>query len=248
MNIYFKQTDFGQFCLLENDLISNCINEYGFWESHLYYFYSKFIKPTYTIVDGGANLGFHTVAFASLAYEGSVYSFEPQPLIFNMLSTNVLLNGASDIVKQFRLGLSSSQGWLKMTPLSEQIFSPDCINYGGRGLTESEEGEESVKLTTIDSLEELHRLDLLKLDIQGSELEAVQGGERTIREYKPIILLENYIDQPKDQELLQLLRDWGYEVYRLMVGNKEDCICVVPNKHIEEITFIEKQQQIQWTK
>jgi FkbM family methyltransferase len=210
MNVYFKQTDFGQFCLLENDLISNCINEYGFWESHLYYLYSNFIKPNYVILDGGANLGFRTVVFASLAYEGAVYSFEPQPLIFNILSTNVLLNGASNIVKQFRLGLSSSQGWLKMTPFSEQIFSQDCINYGGRGLTESEEGEESVKLTTIDSLEELHRLDLIKLDIQGSELEAVRGGERTIREYEPIILLENYVSRDnsyKDQLKINNLKD-----------------------------------------
>ena len=205
MNIYFKQTDFGQFCLLENDLISNCMNEYGFWESHLYYFYSKFIKPTYTIVDGGANLGFHTVAFASLAYEGSVYSFEPQPLIYNILSTNILINGASDVVKQFRLGLSSSQGRLSMSPLQDQVFSPNCVNYGGRTLVDAEEGEEKVDLVAIDELTDLHKVDLIKLDVQLFELEAIQGGRCTIQNNQPIIFLENYPDQEKDQQVLQLL-------------------------------------------
>ena len=53
MNIYFKETQFGHFCLLEKDLISNYISNYGYWEQHLYFFYSQFIQPDYTILDGG---------------------------------------------------------------------------------------------------------------------------------------------------------------------------------------------------
>ena len=60
MNIYFKETQFGHFCLIENDLISNCINNYGYWEQHLYHFYSQFIKQDDIIIDGGANIGFMT--------------------------------------------------------------------------------------------------------------------------------------------------------------------------------------------
>ena len=108
MNIYFKETQFGHFCLIENDLISNCINNYGYWENHLQYFYTQFIKPNDIIIDGGANIGFHSIQFAKLANQGKVYCFEPQPLIFNVLSTNILINGATDIVKQFRLGLGDN--------------------------------------------------------------------------------------------------------------------------------------------
>jgi FkbM family methyltransferase len=247
MNIYFKETNYGTFCLLEKDLISNCIANYGYWEQHLYTFYSNFIQPEYVILDGGANLGFHTICFAALANKGKVYSFEPQPLIFNLLSTNILLNGATDIVKQFRLGLSDKEEQLKMSPLKDQIFSEDCINYGGRALTNSEEGEEEVLLTTIDNLN-LSKLDFIKLDVQGFELETIEGGEKTIKSNYPIFFLENYIDQEKDQKVIELLQEWGYVNYRLDIGHKEDCILVYPSKHKSEIEFIKNQQYIKWKK
>jgi FkbM family methyltransferase len=248
MNIYFKESQFGQFCLLEDDLISNCINNHGFWEQHLWLFYKEFIKPHYVIIDGGANLGFHSVQFAKLANKGIIYSFEPQPLIFNLLSTNSLINGCSDIIKQFRLGLGDLVGQeLKMTPLKEQIFEEHCINYGGRGLTEGDEGEEDVQLTTIDNLH-LTKLDLIKLDVQGFELHTLKGGEDTIKANKPLIFIENYPDSEQDQKVIELIKEWGYEVYRLEVSHNEDCIAVYPGKHIEEIKFIESQNQIKWIK
>jgi FkbM family methyltransferase len=247
MTIYFQNTNYGTFCLLEKDLISNFIKNYGVWESHLYYFYSNFIKPDYIILDGGANLGFHTVCFATLANQGEVYSFEPQPLVFNILSTNILLNGATDIVKQFKLGLGDKKEILKMTPLNEQVFSEDCINWGGRGLTSSEKGEEEVTLTTIDELN-LSKLDMIKLDVQGFEYETFKGGEKTIKNNYPIIFLENYLDQPKDQLVIKMLQDWGYINYRLKISHNEDCILLFPSKHSSEIDFIETQTQLQWIK
>lgn len=248
MNIYFKESQFGHFCLLEKDLISNCISNYGYWEIHLYYFYREFIKSNYTIIDGGANLGFHSIQFAKLANEGKVYSFEPQPLIFNVLSTNSLINGCSDIIRQYRLGLGDkTDNNLKMTPLKEQFFAEDCINYGGRGLTDSNEGEEEVQLTTIDSLN-LSKLDLIKLDVQGFEMNTLKGGKKTIKNNYPLMLIENYPNSEQDQKVIDLVKKWGYEVYRLQVSHNEDCIAVHPDKHKKEIEFIESQQQITWTK
>jgi FkbM family methyltransferase len=248
MDIYFKETPAGHFCLIEKDLISSCIANSGYWEPHLYYFYSQFIKPNYTVIDGGANIGFHSIQFAKLANEGKVYSFEPQSLIFNVLSTNSLINGTSDIILQYRLGLSDTDGNLKMTPLSEQQFSETCINYGGRGITDSDLGEEVVELTTIDNLH-LPKLDFIKLDVQGFELKALKGGENTIKSNYPIMFIENYLNLEVDQQVMQLLEDWGYIIYRLLcTENKEDCIIVHPERHIEEIKFIETQDKIKWTK
>lgn len=249
MNIYFKETQFGHFCLIEEDLISNFINNYGYWEQHLYYFYSKFIKDDHIIIDGGANIGFHTIQFAKLANKGKVYSFEPQPLIFNVLSTNSLINGCTDVIKQYRLGLSDDVSKnLKMTPLSEQLFSPTCINYGGRGLTTSDQGEEEVETTTIDNLN-LLKLDFVKLDVQGFELKTILGGINTIESNHPIMFIENYINGSEDQEVVKILKELGYIVYRLQcTEHKEDCIMLYPTHHQEEINFIENQTQIKWIK
>lgn len=248
MNIYFKETQFGHFCLIEKDLISNCINNYGYWEQHLYYFYSQFIKPTDIIIDGGANLGFHSIQFAKLANQGKIYCFEPQPLIFNVLSTNILINGATDIIKQLRLGLGDIKENLKMTPLEEQIFSPDCINYGGRGLTNLDKGEEEVQLTSIDNLN-LSKLNMIKLDVQGFELKTLIGGQNTITTYHPIIFIENYLNLEDDKKVIDLLKEWGYEIYRLLcTENQEDCIAFFPLVHTEEIKFVETQTIIKWIK
>jgi FkbM family methyltransferase len=244
MNIYFKQSEFGNFCLLEHDLISNYINEHGNWERHLFYFYRNFIKPDYVVIDGGANIGFHSIQFAKLASEGLVYCFEPQPLIFNILSTNSLINGCSDVIKQYRLGLGDVTGQeLKMNPLQNQIFSEHCINYGGRGLTDGADGEEPVQLTTIDSLG-LAKLDFIKLDVQGFELHTLKGGESTIKTNWPLMFIENYLNSEQDQKVIDLIKEWGYEVYRLEANHNEDCIAVYPSKHLEEIKFIETQSDI----
>ena len=248
MNLIFKHSDFGYFCLIEKDLISNNINTTGVWEYHLYYFYSQFIKPDFIIVDGGANIGFHSVQFAKLANEGKTYCFEPQPLIFNVLSTNILFNGLTDIIEQHKLGLGDKKEDLKMTPLEKQIFNPNCINWGGRGLTDSKEGEEKVQTVTLDSFN-LPRLDFIKLDVQGFEYKAFIGGEKTIKKHLPIIFLENYPNKEEDQKTLQLLKDWGYISYRLLCTQyKEDCILLNPITHKTEIEFIKNQKQYLWEK
>jgi len=194
VSIYFKQTDFGHFCLIEKDLISNYINNHGFWEDHLYYFYSQIIKEDDIIIDGGANIGFHTVQFASLAKKGKVYSFEPQPLIFNVLSTNILLNGASNIVNQYRLGISDKEATETLTSIDNQGVSMNefCINWGGRGFTEKD-GNEEATTVALDSFN-LPRLNLIKLDVQGFEYKALMGGINTIKNNMPTIFIEKDID------------------------------------------------------
>jgi len=228
MNLYFKQSKYGHFCLIEKDLISNFINTHGFWEIHLYELYTHMINQTDIVLDAGANIGFNPIQFAKLANEGKVIAFEPQPLIYNVLTVNILYNGATDVVEQHKLGLSNKVKNQKMTLLSKQFFSKDCINYGGRGI--ADEGEEEVKTTTIDNLN-LNTLDFIKMDIQGSELDAIKGGINTITKNKPIIFLENSKSKESGVETLKILKDIEYICYRLTAGNKEDCVLIDRKKH-----------------
>lgn len=244
MSIYFKQNPWGHFCLIEKDLISNTINKHNYWEPHLIYFYEKMIKPGDLVVDAGANIGFHTVQFAKLTTDkGKVISFEPQPLIYNVLTTNILLNNLTSIVEQHKLGLCDKATLRRMTPLSDQIFSEGCINYGGRGI--SNEGEEEVNTVLIDDFN-FKRLDFLKMDIQGSELEALNGGLNTINKFKPIIFLENYKDNTKDQQAMNFLLELGYTCRRLIGNHNEDCILLDDKKHKEEKEIIINNQHFEY--
>jgi FkbM family methyltransferase len=110
------------------------------------------------------------------------------------------------------------------------------------------QGEENVKTITIDSLN-LEKLDLIKLDVQGFELKTLLGGEKTIKNNYPLMFIENYIDQESDQQVIKLLEEWGYVIYRLLcTESQEDCIMVIPEKHKNEINFIETQTLIKWKK
>ena len=243
VSLYFKESKYGHFCLIENDLISNCINSYGFWEEHLYNLYSQIIKEDYVVLDGGANIGFYTVQFAKLANKGKVHAFEPQNLIYNVLSSNILFNGLSDIVSQYKLGLSDIESIETFTSMENPgvTMGEYFINWGGRGFTEKDGGEEA-KIVTIDSFN-LNKLDFIKLDIQGFEYKALIGGINTIKNNMPTIFIENYDGRCADYQIEQerapidLLLELGYEGYRLLIGNGDDCIFTI-NKDI--ITLIEK--------
>ena len=229
--IRIKETQnrgFGSFLVIEDDLIGRYIDRMGFWEIHLLYLYDKFLGPEDTALDAGANIGFHTVNMALRCKK--VYSFEPQRLIYNLLSTNILFSDVSKKVDQYRYGLSDSNGTLEMEPLANHDERDGSHNYGGRGLIDEGKGEEQVILKTFDGFN--LDIDLLKIDIQGHELYAIRGMMNTLQRCKPWILLENYIDLENDQLVIEKLKGIGYNIYRPKQDqaiSREDCVCLHPD-------------------
>jgi FkbM family methyltransferase len=217
----------GSYIVIQNDLIGRYIKHYGFWEKHMYDVYSKLITPDDVVIDAGANIGFHTVQFANLASE--VHAFEPQKLIYNILCANILFNDVSEKVFQYDFGLSDKEITLYMEPLSNRDEKDGCHNFGGRGLDPNATKEQPVPLKTFDSLN--IDFDVLKIDIQGSEIYALKGMLKSLRKNRPWIMLENYPNSENDQKVLELLFEEGYELCRFMHNNNEDCILYFPDKH-----------------
>ena len=121
------------------------------------------------------------------------------------------------------------------------------MSWGSRCLTDREDGEEEVEVTTIDNLG-LSNLDLIKLDVQGFEYKTLRGGEETLTRTLPIVFLENYAHLPQsshEKESLDLLKDWGYVYHRLknFTENEEDCILLHPSKHQRELEIMEDQKE-----
>ena len=219
--IQTKDIGAGSFIIIENDLIGQFILRHGIWEGHLANIYSQLINETDVILDAGANIGFHTVQFARFGKK--VYAYDPQPTIFNLLSANILFNGATDKVEQFRLGLSDKPGSIRMEPVNKFDQPNGMHNFGGRGLTNDETGEESVELVTFDK-----DVDVIKIDIQGSEIYAFKGMEQMIDRCQPWIMFENYEDGENDKKVLDFLLNKGYVIYRLMNNLNEDCFAFKP--------------------
>ena len=242
--IQTKNVGYGGYLVLEDDLIGRFISNYGWWEIHLLEIYRHLIKPDDVILDAGANIGFHTLQFAVLGKR--VYAYEPQPIIFNLLSANILLNGLTDKIEQYRFGLGDSPGKIKMQPLSMFDEKNGCHNYGGRGTTTDENGEDEIELVQFNK-----DVDVIKMDIQGSELAALRGMESVIDRCEPWFMIENYEEGDNDKKVLEFLINKGYVIYRpTQIVPKEDCIAFKPSlekhKKIKELLEINQLEELKF--
>lgn len=131
-----------------------------------------FIKPGSIVIDAGAYIGDHTRAYLNAG--AVVYAFEPNPEAYECLEYNL---GQEDAAILFNCGLSDKER-------SYSVNDGDA-NHGTAYLSEGGE----VECITIDSLN-LPRLDFIKIDVEGMELNVLKGGEISIVLHKPVMLIE----------------------------------------------------------
>jgi len=170
-------------------------------------------------LDIGANMGFYSIALATLNPTLKVQSFEPQPRIYSCLATNLNLNNLESQVKIYNYGLGSREDSLKM-------YIPAFTGSGGGSFANLhiEEGDAEEVLVPVKPLDILvptnSNVDLIKIDVEGFEFEVVQGGLELIQRDKPTIVIEllrkwmkPFGKQPQD--VINLLKPLGYEVFAI---------------------------------
>lgn len=160
------------------------------------------------IAEVGANMGAHTVRLAKhVGLQGRVVAFEPQPVMFQALSGTIALNGLMN-VDCLPYALSSKTGFLKIPSLDYRQQN----NFGGISFETPTEGGLPVPMNRFDDVFVLPRLDMMKIDVEGMELEVLTGAEATINKFRPVIYMEND-NRPKSAALLQWLFDHDYRVW-----------------------------------
>ncbi|WFU18786.1 FkbM family methyltransferase [Bradyrhizobium sp. CB3481] len=140
-----------------------------------------------TIVDVGANIGFYTLeAAAAVGSSGHVVAIEAAPSHANALRQNVELNGLQN-VSIIESAVGHAHGEATLSRADEDNLG--MFSLGGAGGVESH----TVTVRTIDELLEergVHSVDLIKMDIEGSEYSALLGADRILRTLRPAILVE----------------------------------------------------------
>jgi FkbM family methyltransferase len=171
-------------------------------EEHLVYFFDQYIKPDFIIVEGGAYVGIHTVRFSQLASEGHVYSFEASKRNYNIINTTIIENNITNVTLLNKALYSDNS-----TVYLNESWTPDQDFIGGTI------SNNSVEAVTIDSLN-LSRVNFIKLDVEGGELNAFKGALNTLNKHKPIIAFE-YLNKPNIQSPIPFLTENGYEVFNI---------------------------------
>jgi FkbM family methyltransferase len=180
-------------CCEENDLYFQEYAARGEYAESLLTPLRYLIEDDFVCLDIGANIGLFSLALASLARRGKVYACEPNPKTFTYLEKNVAAN---------RLGNVSCLPWAFSAKKETLRFnSNDTVLACSFALRQDAPpawsdlftGLVSVEATTVDDLVRetgLDRIDCIKIDVEGFELDVLKGARDTLERYHPAVLVE----------------------------------------------------------
>jgi|SRR5665213_239754 len=204
------------FVLKSDNTIGRSLLTYGEWTEGEIGVLRQALRPNDCIVDVGANIGSHTIALAKAVLPGGcIMAFEPHPKVFQLLSANVVVNGLSN-VRLYPNACGAEAGMLWFPDLDYSLET----NYGALQVSELRSLHHSIKkqvsqpvpIVILDDVYDLPALRLVKIDVEGMEVDFLKGAERTIRRFRPMLYIENEYPQSSEQ-LLCALRDLDYIAY-----------------------------------
>lgn len=167
------------------------------------------------VLDCGANIGVHTIVWARLMQGwGTVLAIEAQERIFYALAGNITLNNCFNARALWK-AVGAHSGTIEVpivdyfTPTSfgsleiKPLANPEHI-----GQTVDYKNTQTAQMVSIDDMG-LDRIDFIKIDIEGMEMEALAGAMRSIQKFKPMMLIEKI--KTNAQSLNGFLSDQGYQ-------------------------------------
>lgn len=208
MKVEFRNCKYGPMVFLDTDLyVGQSLLQYGEYCEGEVEVFRSFIQKGWTVMDIGANFGALTVPMGQLA--GRIISIEPQPSLYGLLVANAALTGLGS---KFT-GLHAAVGKEARTVTIPTPNYASISNFGAVPATENGPGT-SVKMITIDGLvAQGIKPQLIKIDVEGWEEDVLRGGEKYIKEFNPILYVEN--DKPEKAVSLvnYILDELGYAAY-----------------------------------
>lgn len=134
------------------------------------------LKEGMTVIDIGANIGYVTLIMAELVGpSGKVYAIDPNPNSFRVLVKNIQANGYTDFVFPYQMGISNTNGVSK-------FYVSDKWNLSGMSATKHSKQVINIPVTTLDDfMKDKGYPDFIKMDIEGHEVEALEGMYWTLK-------------------------------------------------------------------
>ena len=179
------------------------------------------LKEGMTCVDAGGNIGYYaTIESNKVGKSGKVIAIEPSPVNFGYLSKNLELQNQSNYeVHNFACGKDDGELSFLVHDISNM-----CKVVGKD--TKIPEGMKVIKIpvkkldTFLDSIG-VEKIDFLRMDIEGSELNLFEGAKKTIKKSKPMIQFEFHPGKlgPADtRKVLEYLKNEDYELHSFLIG------------------------------
>jgi len=175
-------------------------------------------------LDCGANIGVHTVEWAQAMHGwGEVVAIEAQERIFYALAGNITLNNCFN-ARAIWAAVGQALGTIDV-PVPDyfapssfgslEIRQTERTEFIGQAIDYSAEKASPTRMIPIDDLG-FKRLDFVKMDIEGMEIEALRGARATIQAHRPIMLIERI--KSDEGELRGFLEGFGYTISTMSIN------------------------------
>ncbi len=197
------------------DLVQREIFLNGVYEPETTRQLQQLVRPGHTALDVGANIGYYSLVLAKAVGDaGRVHAFEPVPRLAGTLERNIEANGFRNVIVE-RLACWSSCG-------ETEIYEGPGSNSGTSSLfrqnAEAVKGHK-IQTTTIDAYavaKQLKSVDLIKIDVEGAEIDVLEGAWETIARWRPVLIVEvvpRFLESRASsfEAFLKLLESRGYE-------------------------------------
>ncbi len=176
-----------------------------------------------TIFDVGANIGFVTFQFKKRFPEADIYAFEPNPYVFEELKKSYdsdfqvhpNMMGVGDVNGELEFNVNFNTGTSSFLEAGAYHRANQARRIKERHLT---------KVVTLDDFclsQNIQHVDILKMDIEGYELKALQGSKELLSRqavgiiYTEVTLVSSYVGQPLFHEITEFLLKHDYHLYNI---------------------------------
>lgn len=208
--IAFKMYHFG--FQVENEIFWKGL--FGGWEKDSLKIWSKLCEKSNVICDIGANTGVYALLAKAVNSMSRVIAFEPVTRVYQKLLRNIEINDY--IVETSNFALSNFNGKAVIyDTLSEHTYSVTVNkNTQSEGVATIKTKIDTIRLDTFCELNQIDKIDLMKIDVETHEPEVIEGYGELLSEHRPLILIEILTDEigGKIQTVFSNLNYIYYEV------------------------------------
>lgn len=193
--------------------VSESLKMEGTWEKEETALFESIVTPGMTVLDVGANVGYYTLLASRLVGpQGKVIAFEPEPLNFELLIRNILENRSANVTA-WPYAVGSALGYADLNLSWPASTGSHSIAYQPKG------GSSKLRVVLVgldDFLDPSLWPDVIKMDIEGAEIFALEGMKKILahKKLKALFVESNpeilRVMGKRAQEITDFLRPYGF--------------------------------------
>jgi len=222
ITVEVETKDRGRMILQLDDLMQFPVY-YNIFEAQYKSCLDAILQDAKVVIDVGANIGQYALYFA---FQGKkVFAFEPMPSMIERLKKHIAINNAGDRITLVTKALTSSNGTLKFSlPKAENSGTASTVLGRSQNTDELIEVEGITLDDYLASINFQGSVDLIKIDIEGAELFALQGMKNLLSSpNKPVLILEMNDDMMKmagytPDGVVKFLKEFRYQAFGITKG------------------------------